>query len=436
MSYDILRIQSHFIGLFMHRAAFITIHFLRLSSRVLFLATGLAAITAVAPSASGRSTADEATEPAPAQSSSDSRRLPTVLNSIVPVCYSRDDGEVRLVRLWNIKDQSAPNCQPPAPWDQFNVPPGGWANVMCTTGGSFDCDRDEYYTELQTNVVGPTGPQGAVGPAGPRGPQGAVGPMGPQGPQGAVGPAGETGAAGATGSVGPQGDGFTFRGEWDVNSTYFARDVVTIGGSAYVARGGSTGVDPTLPGEVWALLAARGTTGQHAKMKTASAALFLRLLDQPPVPIPNLSLKVLADGSTDGVVVSTDGGIQVASTVLNNFAVVDIILSVDLPPVAGTTTPVTKELLRRRVVAANAAATLGVGALQTIANWSFSVVDNQTVPGVYTYKVSAQLTDQSGNHGAFVSGIPLPPGAPPPIEGFDNPPSGLRGTLSTVVINK
>jgi hypothetical protein len=244
------------------------------------------------------------------------------------------------------------------------------------------------------------------------------------------------GPAGPTGPAGAQGDGFTFRGEWNVDATYFARDVVTNGGSAYVARGGSTGVDPTLPGEVWALLAARGTTGQRAKMKVASSALLLRNPDELPAPIPGLSLKVSVDQSTDGVVVTTDGGVQVASTVLNNFAVVDIILSVDVTDVSetGAVTLVTKELSRRRIVAANASVVLGLGALQTVANWSFSVVDNQTVPGVYTYKVTAHLVQSSGAHGVYVSGIPPINGAPP--QPFDVPPSGLRGTLSAVAINK
>jgi collagen triple helix repeat protein len=390
---------------------------------VLVTATGLIAITAVGPSASGRSTENGG--------GSDGQRPPSGFTSIVPVCYSRDDGKPRLVRLWSVaRDPSVLNCQPPSPWDK-NVPPGG---VACTAGGSFDCDRDESYTQI--NMVGPQGPQGPQGLQGPHGPQGAIGPIGPQGIQGPTGQTGEMGPAGPTGPAGAQGDGFTFRGEWNLDATYFARDVVTNGGSAYVARWGSTGVDPTLPGEVWALLAARGTTGQRARMKVASSALLLRNPDELPAPIPGLSLKVSVDQSTDGVVVTTDGGVQVASTVLNNFAVVDIILSVDVTDVSetGAVTLVTKELSRRRIVAANASVVLGLGALQTVANWSFSVVDNQTVPGVYTYKVTAQLVQSSGAHGAYVSGIPPINGAPP--QPFDVPPSGLRGTLSAVAINK
>src|SRR6185295_17108008 len=64
---------------------------------------------------------------------------PSVFNSFIPVCYRKDDGRARLVRPWNSRRESVPNCKPPAPWDQFNIPTGGWSDVACTTGGSFDC---------------------------------------------------------------------------------------------------------------------------------------------------------------------------------------------------------------------------------------------------------------------------------------------------------
>jgi Collagen triple helix repeat (20 copies) len=57
--------------------------------------------------------------------------------------------------------------------------------------------------------VGPTGPQGGIGPVGPTGPQGGVGPVGgtgPVGPQGNVGPVGPTGPNGAVGPAGPTGN--------------------------------------------------------------------------------------------------------------------------------------------------------------------------------------------------------------------------------------
>ena len=44
-------------------------------------------------------------------------------------------------------------------------------------------------------------------------------------------------------------------------TTYHANDVVTDGGSSYVALGGSLGIDPQLPGAAWQLFVARGEIG-------------------------------------------------------------------------------------------------------------------------------------------------------------------------------
>src|SRR6266850_134586 len=281
-------------------------------------------------------------------------RPPSVFTSgFIPVCYDRADGEARFVRPWGVANPSVANCRPPSPWDVFNVPPGGWAARACTTGGSFDCRNDEFYTEVDTSVVGPIGPQGPPGVAGPQGPTGATGPRGPQGDPGAIGPAGPigptgatgqtgsigptgatgatgatgpigpvgpagpigltgatgatgatgpigligptgpigltgptgatgpagptgetgatgpigptgaagdtgptgptgpTGATGAVGPAGPQGEGFTFRGAWDAITAYHVDDVVTEGGSSYVARSDTLGVNPQLPGGAW-----------------------------------------------------------------------------------------------------------------------------------------------------------------------------------------
>ena len=57
-----------------------------------------------------------------------------------------------------------------------------------------------------TGATGPQGPAGATGAAGPQGPQGVAGPQGPQGNVGATGPTGPQGNTGATGPQGPQGD--------------------------------------------------------------------------------------------------------------------------------------------------------------------------------------------------------------------------------------
>jgi hypothetical protein len=319
---------------------------------------------------------------------------------------------------------------------------------MCTVGGSFDCDSDEFYTQLQDSLVGPPGPQGPAGPAGPEGPRGPIGPTGPAGP------------------TGPQGDGFAFRGEWDAAATYHERDVVTNGGSAYIARRESTGADPTAPGDAWALFVARGepgeqgapgvnglgaivtpippvaagsgpceleggalvtdgngnvayicngkrgTTGQGAGMALSNNFLFPTATT---ANVPDLSLNVVVTESASGVVVSTDGGVQVNSAVIGQYVIVDIFLFVDYPATA-TTPENTKLIARRRVFAANNVAQ------QAISNWSMSVVDPATAGGPYVYRVAAQLVANNGSN-AIVSGsstvVPW-----------------LRGTLTAVVINK
>jgi hypothetical protein len=314
-------------------------------------------------------------------------RPPSVFDSIVPVCYRKDDGRPRLVRPWNVRGQSVPDCRPPAPWDQFNIPADGWANVACTTGGAFDCQTDEHYTELQTNVVGPPGPQGPAGAPGATGP---------------VGPPGEQGPPGLPGEQGPQG------------------------------VDGRNGVP--------------GTTGQRAQMRMTPAEDFLHLRSGDETLVPNLSLDVTVDGSTSGVVVSTDGGVQVASSFVGSHAVVDIILYVDIPTgVSPDGSVIYKELSRRRVVAANAARgvttvpgnpfpvpVLVGNLLETVANWSFSVVDHPSEPGrdTFRYFVAAKLMTTGGaGHGVYVSG------APPPLPPFNFPPAN-RGTLTAVVINR
>lgn len=54
--------------------------------------------------------------------------------------------------------------------------------------------------------IGLTGPQGDTGPIGPQGIQGETGPQGPQGDQGEIGPQGPQGDQGEVGPQGPQGD--------------------------------------------------------------------------------------------------------------------------------------------------------------------------------------------------------------------------------------
>ena len=135
-------------------------------------------------------------------------------------------------------------------------------------------------------AAGPAGTSGAAGAQGPQGLQGAKGDRGDAGTQGlqglpgipgAKGDVGATGETGATGTAGPKGDkgdkgdtgftgdGFNFKGAWSDISAYAARDVVTAGGSTYLAINAHTGLDPVVDvansGGNWTLLASRGADG-------------------------------------------------------------------------------------------------------------------------------------------------------------------------------
>jgi hypothetical protein len=397
-------------------------------------------------------------------------------SGFIPVCYDRSDGGARLVRQWTMSNRPIANCRPPSPWDAFNVPPGGWANAACTAGGAFDCRRDEYFTELQTSVVGPPGPQGPPGIAGTDGAPGVAGPIGP------------------TGATGPRGDGFTFRGAWEPTTAYHVNDVVTKSGSAYIALSDSVKIDPQIPGTAWTLFAAKGemglagangadgkdgangtdgangkdgasatvfpitpgtdgpciltggaqvfggdgtsvpvcngqsgTTGQDGRTAMSLAPSFLSVgLDGAAgvlTPVSNLSLGVTVSRSTAAVIISTDGGVQVLdSQIPEQFVIVDVLLLVDIPATLTSPAIVGKPLGRRRVLAANTSLIDKHGDIQAgVANWAFSVFDPEPPGGPYTYHVSAQIVSSSGPRAVVSGGSSLP---------------HLRGTVTAVLINK
>jgi hypothetical protein len=217
-----------------------------------------------------------------------------------------------------------------------------------------------------------------------------------------------------------KGDGFTFRGAWDAIAIYHVGDVVTEKGSSYIAAVDSVGIDPTLPGNTWALMAARGTTGQGAGI--ASSSNFLQATGTA-TEVPDLSLNVMVGDSTAGVVVSTDGGIQLGSALVGGFGIVDIVLVVETPATA-TKAASSKQVARRRIFAANTAQQ------QALTNWSISTVCVEPPGGPYTYHVTAQLV--SNNVPVFVSGPPSVAIPPAPL----TPLSWLRGTLTAVLVNK
>ncbi len=171
----------------------------------------------------------------------------------------------------------------------------GWLNgtktnygvALAVTGnlaGSFAFDSKESTTsshqpELDIYFNGPAGPQGLQGPQGPQGLTGATGTTGPQGPtgstgatgtqglQGLTGPAGSQGPSGLQGVPGPAGAigvGFNFRNGFDNSVAYGVNDVVTYGGSTYVATAASQGPNnptPNVNTAGWSLMAQQGTTG-------------------------------------------------------------------------------------------------------------------------------------------------------------------------------
>jgi hypothetical protein len=456
------------MGPFVRRNAFIvTRFFCRLAALVLLAAALNSSSTTLLVAAQGLGK-DKGNSNSTSNSTS-AQRPPSAFTTLIPMCYDRSDGKTRLVRPWNVSDRSNPTCRPPYPWDKFAIPAGGWSSQACTVGGSFDCDDDEHYTQVEDSLVGPQGPAGPPGFEGP------------QGPIGSTGPTGATGATGPAGPTGPQGDGFAFRGEWDSATTYHGRDVVTRGGSAYVARRDSTGAGPATSGDDWALFAARGepgeqgapgingigaivapiapapagsgpcgleggalvtdgngnvvhicngksgTTGQGAGMALSSNFLFPTTAE---TIVPGLSLNVTVSESAAGVVVSTDGGVQVNSIAQGQYVIVDISLYVDGP--ATPTSPETTRLLaRRKIYAANMVLnpppvtnppTPPLAVPQAVTNWTISVIDNPTAGGPYKYRVVAQLVGNNGSNAVVSGSSAVTP--------------HLRGTLTAVIINK
>jgi collagen type VII alpha len=126
--------------------------------------------------------------------------------------------------------------------------------------------------------IGLTGVQGPKGDTGAQGPIGLTGVQGPKGDTGAQGPIGLTGATGATGSAGaqgPQGDkgdigaigarGLTFKGPWDIATSYSKDDSAQFGGATYIALANVAAApsnnDPSADSTNWQMLAAKGTKG-------------------------------------------------------------------------------------------------------------------------------------------------------------------------------
>lgn len=117
-------------------------------------------------------------------------------------------------------------------------------------------------------VVGPQGPKGDTGPQGVQGPQGNTGPTGPIGPTGATGGTGPQGPMGATGPQGPIGpagaqgtQGMNWRGAYSSATYYAVDDVVSYGGSSYIAIVASNNRTPSAQPSFWSPVSVKGDTG-------------------------------------------------------------------------------------------------------------------------------------------------------------------------------
>ena len=88
---------------------------------------------------------------------------------------------------------------------------------------------------------------------------------------GAPGPAGATGPVGAVGPQGPAGQGFNYRGAWAANTQYNPYDVVSYGGSTYIATTAFTS-GATFSTAGLSMVAAAGTAPAFTATATGLAA--------------------------------------------------------------------------------------------------------------------------------------------------------------------
>ena len=162
-----------------------------------------------------------------------------------------------------------------------STPSSNYGIALSTTSGSILFDSKEngetsHMAKLDITLVN-QGSQGAQGPQGATGASGATGPQGLQGTVGATGATGATGSSGPVGATGPQGSPVTFRGVWNIGSTYAIGDTVSESGNSYIAIAAGTAEDPATDvgsgtsGTYWALLAKKGDAGDVGATGSAGA---------------------------------------------------------------------------------------------------------------------------------------------------------------------
>jgi hypothetical protein len=86
------------------------------------------------------------------------------------------------------------------------------------------------------------------------------------------GAAGMPGAAGAAGPQGPAGAvGINYRGAWASSTVYQPNDAASFGGTTYLAKAGSSALEPDLFPAVWGVLAQAGSAGPTGPTGAAAA---------------------------------------------------------------------------------------------------------------------------------------------------------------------
>ena len=101
------------------------------------------------------------------------------------------------------------------------------------------------------------------------------------------GSGGGSGTPGPRGPRGLPGEGFNFRGEWVTDTAYLKNDVVTQGGSSYIANYDYQDTDgPSLDGDLWAVLALKGADGEGGGTADIADFIFTSEEGQSSISLP------------------------------------------------------------------------------------------------------------------------------------------------------
>jgi hypothetical protein len=199
---------------------------------------------------------------------------------------------------------------------------GGSTYISLVTGNAGNTPSlspSQWALLAAQGATGPAGGTGSAGPAGAIGATGAAGATGPQGPPvsflggwllgtnyalgsavsyagtsyvaltanagrepdlspaywGVLAQGGAAGTPGAAGAAGPQGPagavGINYRGAWASSTVYQPNDAASFGGTTYLAKAGSSALEPDLFPAVWGVLAQAGSAGPTGPTGAAAA---------------------------------------------------------------------------------------------------------------------------------------------------------------------